>query len=321
MRVTSPLQVNLALASRERIIHVKQAIAASYIGSGQVLDLILAGILARGHVLLEGVPGVAKTTLMRSFAAVLGLGQKRIQFTPDMLPSDITGSYVFMPRDGTFVMRPGPIFANVVLADEVNRAPAKTQAAMLEAMQERQVTIEGNRFELPNPFFVLATQNPAELEGTYPLPEAQLDRFLLRVTLGYPSAEDELRMVQTHEAEPPSVSAVLSIEEVLGLQSATDQVHIDPDLLHYAVALTRFTRTHRSVLLGASPRATLGLIRLAKAWALLGGRSVAIPDDLRDVLVPALVHRITAREDPAQAERVLADAVSKVSYKRPAQPR
>jgi MoxR-like ATPase len=315
---TSPIVGNLAVASRERVIAVKQEIARTFIGKGENVDLLLAGVFARGHVLLEGVPGIAKTTLMKCFATALGCSQKRIQFTPDLLPADITGSYVFSPRDGTFSLRPGPIFANVILADEVNRAPAKTQAAMLEAMQERQVTIEGNRFDLPSPFFVVATQNPSDLEGTYPLPEAQLDRFILRIAMGYPSAADELRMLMTHATAAPEPAAVLSLDELRAIQSAASQVFIEPDLMAYAVALASYTRNHRAVVLGASPRATLGLVNLSKAWALLQGRSHVTPDDLREMLVPALAHRMVVEDDRAQAKKVLAEAVQKTSYRREA---
>src|SRR5579862_7838035 len=203
---------------------------------------MLVSLLARGHVLLEGVPGVAKTTLVKAFAVALGCTARRIQFTPDLLPADITGTYVLSPRDGTFALRPGPIFANVVLVDEINRAPAKTQSALLEAMQERQVTIEGDRYELPAPFLVLATQNPIDLEGTYPLPEAQIDRFLVHVTMGYPVPSDEALMLRTHAVEAPAIRPVLNPADVTLLQSTSARIHVDDDLLAYAVALTCFTR-------------------------------------------------------------------------------
>src|SRR5579862_7413963 len=204
--------------------------------------MMMIGLLARGHVLLEGVPGVAKTTLVKAFATALGCTGRRIQFTPDLLPADITGTYVLNPRDASFALRAGPIFANVVLADEINRAPAKTQSALLEAMQERQVTIEGDRFELPAPFLVLATQNPVDLEGTYPLPEAQIDRFLVRVAMGYPSARDEAQMLKTYGVDAPVPRPVLNPADVTLLQSTSARIHVDDDLLAYAVALTCFTR-------------------------------------------------------------------------------
>src|SRR5579872_6893121 len=196
---------------------------------------MLVSLLARGHVLLEGVPGVAKTTLVKAFATALGCTSRRIQFTPDLLPADITGTYVLSPRDGTFTLRAGPVFANVVLADEINRAPAKTQSALLEAMQERQVTIEGDRFELPLPFLVLATQNPVDLEGTYPLPEAQIDRFLVRVAMGYPSPRDEAQMLRTHGIEPPIIRPILGAQDVIALQGIASRIHVDDDLHDYAV--------------------------------------------------------------------------------------
>src|SRR6187455_1125595 len=203
------LQVNEIEAARERLDGVRREVGRVYIGDAAAVDVMLLALLARGHVLLEGVPGVAKTTLAKAFAQTLGCTVRRIQFTPDLLPADITGTYVLDPRVGTFSLRPGPIFANVVLADEINRAPAKTQSALLEAMQERQVTIEGDRFELPDPFFVLATQNPIDLEGTYPLPEAQIDRFLVRVHIGYPTHKDEVQMLRTHNVAPPEPHVVL----------------------------------------------------------------------------------------------------------------
>src|SRR5262249_50445286 len=236
-----------------------------YIGSARALDMMMVALLARGHVLLEGVPGVAKTTLVKAFATTLGCSARRIQFTPDLLPADITGTYVLSPRDGTFSLRAGPIFANVVLADEINRAPAKTQSALLEAMQERQVTIEGDRFELPAPFLVLATQNPIDLEGTYPLPEAQIDRFLVRVQMGYASAREEAQMLKTHGQDPPVLRAVLSPQDVAQLQAITARIHVEDDLFDYAVALTTYTRNHARVSLGCSPRATLGLVQAGKA--------------------------------------------------------
>src|SRR5260221_13575740 len=203
------LQVTEIEAARERLLELKRQVSRVYIGDPSAVALLMVALLSRGHVLLEGVPGIAKTTLVKSFAVALGSSIRRVQFTPDLLPADITGTYVLSPRDGTFALRAGPIFANVVLADEINRAPAKTQSALLEAMQERQVTIEGDRFELPLPFVVLATQNPIDLEGTYPLPEAQIDRFLVRVSVGYPTPRDEAQMLKTHGVDPPTARPVL----------------------------------------------------------------------------------------------------------------
>jgi MoxR-like ATPase len=245
-----------------------------------------------------------------------------VQFTPDLLPADITGTYVLNPRDGTFALRAGPIFANVLLADEINRAPAKTQSALLEAMQERQVTIEGDRFELPDPFFVLATQNPVDLEGTYPLPEAQIDRFLVRVPMGYPSPRDEVAMLRTHGIAPPPVGVVLSPTDVLQLQSIAARIHVEDDLFEYAVGLTGFTRSHPRVVLGASPRASLGLLRASKALAVLAGRPFVTPDDLRFLAGPVLAHRLILvpelESDPKARAGIIEEATAKVSYRRAA---
>src|SRR5499427_6444156 len=258
------LQVNEIEAARERLDGVRREVSRVYIGDSSAVDMMLVALLARGHVLLEGVPGVAKTTLVKAFATALGCTVRRIQFTPDLLPADITGTYVLSPRDGTFALRAGPVFANVVLADEINRAPAKTQSALLEAMQERQVTIEGDRFELPAPFLVLATQNPIDLEGTYPLPEAQIDRFLVRVSMGYPQSREEAQMLKAYGVEPPMAHSVLDPASVARLQSIALRIHVDEDLYDYAVNIASFTRRHPNVALGASPRATLGLIQASK---------------------------------------------------------
>ncbi len=240
------------------------------------------------------------------------------------MPADITGTYVLSPKEGSFSLRAGPVFANVVLADEINRAPAKTQSALLEAMQERQVTIEGDRFELPDPFFVLATQNPVDLEGTYPLPEAQIDRFLVRVSMGYPNARDEVAMLRAHGVVAPEPTAVLSGSDALQLQSIAARVHVEDDIFEYAVALTGFTRVHPRVVLGASPRASLSLLRAAKASAVLAGRPFVTPDDVRGVAVPVLAHRlilVPELEGDARARgAIIEEAVSKVSYRRAPRP-
>jgi MoxR-like ATPase len=298
---------------------LRAEIAKTYLGKTTVIDMIMAALLARGHVLMEGVPGVAKTTLMKAFAGALGVSARRIQFTPDLLPADITGTYVLSPRDGTFSLRSGPLFAHIVLADEINRAPAKTQSALLEAMQERQVTIEGDRYELPQPFLVIATQNPIDLEGTYPLPEAQIDRFMVRVPIGYPSAEEEVRMLRTHGIEPPALRVVLGPDELRALQTTAAHVHVDEDLHQYAVGLTAFTRKHPKVALGVSPRGTLSLVQAAKAWALVSGRTYATPDDFRAVALNVLSHRLVMNEDLEGDNRVrdaiIEDAVAKVSFR------
>lgn len=315
-----PAGANEIAAAKERIDDLRKEVAKVFIGPSRVVDLLLIALLARGHVLLEGVPGVAKTTLAKAFASGLGCTMRRIQFTPDLLPADITGTYVLSPREGTFSLRPGPVFANVVLADEINRAPAKTQSALLEAMQERQVTIEGDRFELPAPFMVLATQNPVDLEGTYPLPEAQIDRFMVRIFIGYPTHRDEVTVLKTHNAASPVASAVLSASDVLSVQSIASRVHVEDDLLDYTVGLAAFTRTHARVALGASPRASLSLLQAAKASAILEGRHYATPDDIRALAPAVLAHRLVmvpeVEGDEKARDQVVEDALQKVGYRR-----
>jgi MoxR-like ATPase len=310
-------------SAQERLERVRREVAKVFIGDAAPVDLLLVALLARGHALLEGVPGVAKTTLVKAFSRVLGCSMRRIQFTPDLLPQDITGSYVLSPKTGDFSLRNGPIFANVVLADEINRAPAKTQSALLEAMQEHQVTIEGDRLQLPDPFLVLATQNPIDLEGTFPLPEAQIDRFLVHVELGYPSQRDEVVMLRAHGVTEPEPQTLLDAESCLVLQSVAARVHVEDDLLEYATALARFTRTHPKVVLGCSPRATLSLVRAAKSHAVLQGRPYLTPDDIRAVARAVLGHRLLLvpefEGDTAARSAVVNDAVNKVSFQRPVQ--
>ncbi len=311
---------NEIAAARERIDEVRREVSRVYVGSTRPIDSMLVALLSRGHALLEGVPGVAKTTLVKAFATALGCSGRRIQFTPDLLPADITGTYVLSPRDGTFALRAGPIFANVVLADEINRAPAKTQSALLEAMQERQVTIEGDRFELPLPFMVLATQNPVDLEGTYPLPEAQIDRFVVRIPMGYPGAREEAQMLKTYGTTPPAARPILEARDIVQLQGIASRVYMEDDLLDYAVAITSLTRTHPRVALGASPRATLALVQAAKAFAMIGGRPFVAPDDIRAMAHAVIAHRLVmtaeAEAEPKAREGVVDEALSKVSYRR-----
>ncbi|MSQ85047.1 MAG: MoxR family ATPase [Myxococcales bacterium] len=292
-------------ALRDRVV---AEVSRVYIGNPQVVTVLLAALLARGHVLLEGVPGLAKTTLAKAMATALGCQFRRIQFTPDLLPADITGTFIFNQKIHEFELRRGPLFAQMVLADEINRAPAKTQSALLEAMQERQVTIEGHTQPLPEPFLVLATQNPVEQEGVYLLPEAQIDRFLVRIRLDYPTTADEVRMLQTYDRPLAQLQAVTSIDEVLDFASIIDCVHVEERLMGYIVRLVQATRQHPRVALGASPRASLALLRLAKAWALLSGREFATPDDVRALVGPALEHRIMVTTDAA-IEGVTAAAV------------
>jgi MoxR-like ATPase len=322
--VTHALQVNEIEAARERLQEVRREVGRVYMGDSDAVDMMLVALLARGHVLLEGVPGIAKTTLVKAFATTLGCTIRRIQFTPDLLPADITGTYVLNPREGTFALRAGPIFANVVLADEINRAPAKTQSALLEAMQERQVTIEGDRFELPDPFYVLATQNPIDLEGTYPLPEAQIDRFLVRVRMGYPSARDEVSMLRAHGVAAPEPLSVLSPSDVLQLQSIAARVHVEDDIYDYAVNLAAYTRAHPRVVLGASPRASLSLLRAAKAFGVISGRPFVTPDDVRHIANSVIAHRLILvpelEADSRARSALVEEAIQKVGYRRAVRP-
>jgi MoxR-like ATPase len=270
------------------------------VGKREALELVLLGLLADGHVLIEDYPGLAKTLIARSFAQTASMDFARIQFTPDLLPSDVTGSSIFNQRANEFEFRPGPIFANLLLADEINRAPPKTQAALLEAMQERQVTIEGTTHMLDRPFIVLATQNPIEYEGTYPLPEAQLDRFLLRIGVGYPSREDEWGVLTRRierQADELQLTPVVDSATLLTLQRAVEQVHVSESIGLYMVDLVAATRSAPNVQVGASPRGTLALLKLSRCRAALAGRDFVTPDDVKAVAVPALAHRLTLRPE------------------------
>jgi MoxR-like ATPase len=281
------------------------------IGKREALELVFVGFLADGHVLLEDYPGLAKTLAARSFAQVLSMRFTRIQFTPDLMPSDVTGSSIWNQRDADFEFRPGPIFTNLLLADEINRAPPKTQAALLEAMQEQQVTIEGETHRFERPFLVIATQNPIEYEGTYPLPEAQLDRFLLRTAFGYPAREDELEVLsrrierQTDEVE---LRPVVDRETLLEMQRAVEHVYVSESIQAYCVDLVAATRTSQRVAVGASPRGTLALLKLARCKAALAGRDHVLPDDVKSVAVPALGHRLVLNPE-LWVQRVSADDV------------
>ncbi|MBA3275883.1 MAG: MoxR family ATPase [Chloroflexia bacterium] len=264
------------------------------VGKRHVIEQVLVAILCEGHVLLEDVPGIGKTMLARSFAAALGGEFSRVQFTPDLLPTDITGSLVFDPRSAEFTYRQGPIVTNVLLADEINRAGPRTQSALLEAMEERQVSVDRERIVLPRPFFVLATQNPVELEGTFPLPEAQLDRFLLRTTIGYPNLEDERNMLRRFRSDAPlvHVKAVTTPDELRNLIADVRQIHIGVAVEDYLLDLVRRTRDHEGIEVGASPRAALALARAGQAKAALAGRGYVIPDDVREIAPSVLAHRI-----------------------------
>lgn len=292
-------------------VAVADEVARSVIGKRDVIDLVLASLLAGGHVLLEDVPGVAKTLLARSMATACGLGFTRVQCTPDLLPSDITGTLVLDVASRTPVFRAGPVFTDVLLADEVNRAPAKSQAALLEAMAEGQVTVDGDARPIGAPFAVIATQNPIEAEGTYPLPEAQLDRFLVRVGLGYPDHGDELTILRDRlERRSPyaPVAPVVDRHTFLAMQASVEDVHVDPPLIEYALDLVVATRDEPDIAIGASPRGSLALVTLARAWALVRGRDYVGPDDVRSLAIPTLSHRICL-DDDAWVRGTLADDV------------
>jgi MoxR-like ATPase len=270
------------------------------IGKRAALELVLLGLLADGNVLLEDYPGLAKTLAARSFAQATSMSFSRIQFTPDLMPSDVTGSSIYNQRNADFEFRPGPIFTNLLLADEINRAPPKTQAALLEAMQERQVTIEGTTHPLDRPFIVLATQNPIEYEGTYPLPEAQLDRFLLRIGIGYPTPEDEWVMVERRvqrRADEVELEPVVDGSTLLEMQYALEQVYVSEPIGRYMIELVASTRTSSRVQVGASPRGTLALLKLSRGRAALAGRDFVTPEDVKAIAVPALAHRLTLRPE------------------------
>jgi MoxR-like ATPase len=291
--------VNLTeVAERSNVL--LDELSRAVVGKRGALRLVLLGLLADGHVLIEDYPGLAKTLIARSFAQVADLRFSRIQFTPDLMPSDVTGSSIFDQRTTSFDFRPGPIFANLLLADEINRAPPKTQAALLEAMQERQVTSEGQTRRLDRPFLVLATQNPIEYEGTYPLPEAQLDRFLLRISVGYPDRDDELAVLEQRRerrTDEVELRAVVDREALISMQQALEDVHVSPSVGYYIVDVVRATRESRSVQVGSSPRGSLAILKLARANAVLDGRDYVVPDDVKAVAVPALGHRLSLKPE------------------------
>ncbi len=284
----------------DRCERVLSEVERAIVGKRDALELVLIGFLADGHVLLEDFPGLAKTLIARSFAQVCDMEFSRVQFTPDLMPSDVTGSAIFNQRSGDFEFRPGPIFTNLLLGDEINRAPPKTQAALLEAMQERQVTIEGHSHPLEPPFLVIATQNPIEYEGTYPLPEAQLDRFLLRLRVGYPAREDEWQLLQRRldRAEDEiRLERVLDRASLLDVQRAIERIHVSEPLGYYIVDVVAATRASVRVQVGASPRGTLALLKASRARAALSGRDFVTPEDVKAVAVPALAHRLMLRPE------------------------
>jgi len=294
---------------------VLDAVGRVVVGQQRSLRLTLAAVLAGGHVLLEDVPGLGKTLAARSLSGALGLDFRRLQCTPDLLPADVTGSFVYDPAQASFTFHPGPVFAGLLLVDEINRTPPKTQSALLEAMQERQVTVEGRTFGLPVPFHVLATANPVEYEGTYPLPEAQLDRFLLRLDVGYPDGDGEAEVVRrrlARRAEAAPVAAVVDRAHLLALQAGVEAVPVDPDVVRYCVDLAAATRRHRAIEVGASPRGTLALVLVARALAVLSGRDAVLPEDVQDVAPAALAHRLTLRPETWSTGTTGADVVREV---------
>jgi len=285
------------------------------IGKRNVLEHVLLSILADGHILFEDFPGTAKSLMVMTFADALGCKYRRIQFTPDLLPSDITGTYIYDEKDNEFTFRPGPIFANIILADEINRAPPKTQAAMLEAMQERQVSIEGVTHRLPKPFLVMATQNPIEQEGTYPLPEAQVDRFMQKMSMGYPSREDEREILirrMMRGKDQVDINTITSPEKIIAMQQVVEKVHMDPALLTYIVEIVYRTREDPRVVVGASPRGSLALFKLSRARAVLQGRDYITPDDVKAIAMPAIAHRIILKPEPRIRGVLPQDIINKI---------
>ena len=302
---------SLAALTGRVIDEVERAI----VGKRSLLEQIMASVLAGGHVLLEDYPGLAKTLIANSFSVALGLKFKRIQFTPDLLPGDITGGYIYDRQNSRFELRQGPIFANIILADEINRASPKTQSALLEAMQEYQVTLEGDTLRLPQPFVVMATQNPIEYEGTFPLPEAQLDRFLVKLGVGYPSPADEqeiLRRRRERQRDEFDLQQVVGAADLLAMRQAVERIYIDPDLEGYIVALVASTRTRRGVAVGASPRGSLALLKLSRVWAAMQGRDYVLPDDIKRFVRPVLVHRLILEPDLWMKRRAAEEILDQV---------
>ncbi len=276
-------------------------VSKAIVGKKEVLERVVLAILSDGHLLIEDFPGLGKTIMAKSFAVALGCKFKRVQFTPDLLPADITGTYIFDRKKGDFLLRRGPVFTNILLADEINRAPPKTQAALLEAMQEHQATLEGETHPIASPFLVMATQNPIEFEGTYPLPEAQIDRFIMRIEMGYPSAEAEVEILSRRVArkqDEVEMDRIATPKAVIDIQAAVEEVFVEEDVERYAVELVRRTRAHSRVEVGASPRGSLALLKLSRARAAMLGRDFVVPDDIKEVAVDALSHRLILKPDP-----------------------
>jgi MoxR-like ATPase len=312
------MEESTVLRIKDTAARVRENVERVIVGKGEVVELAVVAVLCEGHLLLEDVPGLGKTVLAKSLARSLGCSFRRIQCTPDLLPSDITGTYIFNQKTADFEFRPGPVMAQVVLADEINRATPRTQSALLEAMQERQVTVEGDTRSLPRPFLVMATQNPIELEGTFPLPEAQLDRFLMKISMGYPSAEDDRLILSRFRSADPleELAPVVAAAGIIEMQRACREVHVAADVEDYIIRLVHATRQHASIELGASPRAMLALYNAAQALAAVRGRAFVTPDDIKHLVDPVLVHRIIPKSESrlrgqkaGQVLREIVDAV------------
>lgn len=302
----------VAILSASVVAEVGKAI----VGKQAVLEQIFAAFISGGHVLLEDYPGLAKTLIANCYATALGMTFKRIQFTPDLLPGDITGGFIFNRAENQFILRKGPIFTNMLLADEINRASPRTQSALLEAMQEYQVTLEGDTERLPEPFITIATQNPIEYEGTFPLPEAQLDRFMIKLSVGYPAPVDEQEILhrrRERKQDGVDLQAITNTEGLLAMRRAVEEVYLHPDLERYIVTLTGKTRSHRQIAVGASPRGSLALLKLSRAWAAMQGRIYVLPDDVKRFAIPALHHRLILQPDlwtsPRAADNILAEII------------
>ncbi len=312
-----PTDNAIALRVNELRGRTQELMQQVVVGLNDVTDQLLIALFAGGHVLLEGVPGTAKTTICRTFASILGIQFERIQFTPDLLPSDVTGIQVLDRSTNSFVLRKGPVFCQLLLADELNRAPARTQSSLLEAMQERQVTIDGTTLRLPEPYMVLATQNPIEQEGVYRLPEAQLDRFLFRIKVGYPNRDDEVAMLNLHSRPTPKVSAISSSTEIISIQMQLDSVYCSDELKRYIIDLARESRQHGDLLLGASPRAAINLMKAARAYALLKGREFVTHDDVQSICRPVLGHRLIMRPEAEMDGRTVDGVIQQVIQRVP----